>query len=79
MLQSLVDKEVLVRLKWNRQEYKGRLVSADLYMNLQLAETEEFLDGKSNGSLGQILIRCNNVLWIAAADKVEKEDAVMSG
>ena len=38
-----VDKEVIVRLKWNEAEYKGRLVSVDLYMNIQLADTEETL------------------------------------
>lgn len=27
-------------------------------MNIQLAGTEEFIDGKSKGSLGQVLIRC---------------------
>lgn len=26
-------------------------------MNIQLAGTEEFIDGKSTGSLGQVLIR----------------------
>jgi len=32
-------------------------VSADSYMNIQLSGTEEFVDGKSTGSLGQVLIR----------------------
>lgn len=27
-------------------------------MNIQLSNTEEFIDGKSTGSLGQVLIRC---------------------
>ena len=52
-----VNEEVLVRLKWGQTEYKGRLVSVDSYMNIQLAGTEEFVDGKSTGSLGQVLIR----------------------
>ena len=71
-----------MRLKWGDTEYKGRLVSADLYMNIQLNNTEEFTDGVSSGQLGQVLIRCNNVLWIAAADQVEPKqpkDAAMSG
>ncbi|TGZ84087.1 small nuclear ribonucleo protein SmF [Ascodesmis nigricans] len=67
MLQGLIDKPVLVRLKWGETEYRGTLVSVDSYMNLQLSGTEEFVDGKSTGSLGQVLIRCNNVLWISAA------------
>ncbi|KAI9678970.1 MAG: hypothetical protein M1822_007396 [Bathelium mastoideum] len=58
MLQSLVNTEVLVRLKWGQTEYTGRLVSVDSYMNLQLAGTEEYVDGKNTGTLGQVLIRC---------------------
>ncbi|KAL9712474.1 hypothetical protein Ac2012v2_003712 [Leucoagaricus gongylophorus] len=62
-LQELTGKPVFVRLKWGL-EYKGFLVSTDGYMNLQLANTEEFQDGKSNGALGEVFIRCNNVLYI---------------
>ena len=57
MLQSLINEEVIIRLKWGQTEYKGRLVSADSYMNIQLSNTEEFIDGKSTGSLGEVLIR----------------------
>ncbi|KAI0939549.1 hypothetical protein AcV5_000930 [Taiwanofungus camphoratus] len=62
-IQELTGKPVYVRLKWGL-EYKGFLVSTDGYMNLQLANTEEFQDGKSNGALGEVFIRCNNVLYI---------------
>ena len=62
-LQQQTGKPVLVRLKWG-MEYKGFLVSTDSYMNLQLANTEEFVDGKSNGMLGEVFIRCNNVLYL---------------
>jgi small nuclear ribonucleoprotein (snRNP)-like protein len=44
-------------LKWGQTEYKGRLISVDSYMNVQLNETEEFINGKSTGTLGQVLIR----------------------
>ncbi|KAG8813383.1 hypothetical protein FRC19_002445, partial [Serendipita sp. 401] len=54
---------VAVKLKWGL-EYRGYLVSTDAYMNLQLANTEEYQDGKSNGALGEVFIRCNNVLYI---------------
>jgi small nuclear ribonucleoprotein F len=78
-----VDKDIVVRLKWGETEYKGRLVSVDLYMNIQLSNTEEFVNGVSSGTLGQVLIRCNNVLWIGQADGVEarggKGDVAMSG
>lgn len=52
-----VNEDVLVRLKWGHTEYKGQLVSVDSYMNIQLSNTEEFIEGKSTGSLGQVLIR----------------------
>ncbi|KAJ7068093.1 hypothetical protein C8F01DRAFT_1116831 [Mycena amicta] len=65
-LQELTGKPVFVRLKWGL-EYKGFLVSTDGFMNLQLANTEEFQDGQSNGTLGEVFIRCNNVLYIIKA------------
>lgn len=52
-----INDEVIVRLKWGQTEYKGQLVSVDSYMNIQLNNTEEFINGKSTGTLGQVLIR----------------------
>ncbi|KAF9046043.1 small nuclear ribonucleoprotein SmF, partial [Hymenopellis radicata] len=60
-LQELTGKPVFVRLKWG-QEYSGFLVSTDGFMNLQASF--QFQDGKSNGALGEVFIRCNNVLYI---------------
>lgn len=51
-------------------------------MNIQLSNTEEFVNGVSSGTLGQVLIRCNNVLWIGKATDVEPKatkDTAMSG
>ncbi|KAI0316714.1 hypothetical protein OF83DRAFT_1059893, partial [Amylostereum chailletii] len=62
-MQELTGKPVYVKLKWGL-EYKGFLVSTDGYMNLQLANTEEFQNGESTGTLGEVFIRCNNVLYI---------------
>ena len=67
-LASLTGKKVAVKLKWG-MEYRGFLVSTDAYMNLQLASTEEFVDGECQGSLGEVLIRCNNVMWLKASDE----------
>ena len=52
-----ISTPILVRLKWGQTEYKGRLVSVDSYMNIQLSGTEEFIDGKNTGALGMVLIR----------------------
>ncbi|KAL0212546.1 hypothetical protein RCL1_006172 [Eukaryota sp. TZLM3-RCL] len=70
-LHSLVGKLILVKLKWG-PEYKGILVSTDRYMNLQLASTEEFIDGVRKGNIGEILVRCNNVLYVRAMDEEEE-------
>ena len=51
----------------------GYLVSVDSYMNLQLASTEEWIDGQFSGNLGEVLIRCNNVLYIRGVP--EEDDA----
>jgi len=55
-LHDLIGKPVVCKLKWG-MEYKGSLVAVDSYMNLQLAKTEEFVDGTSQGELGEVLIR----------------------
>ena len=43
---------------------QGYLMAVDGYMNLQLGNSEEYIDGALAGHLGEILIRCNNVLYI---------------
>jgi small nuclear ribonucleoprotein F len=40
-------------------------------MNLQLLNTEEFIDGELAGFLGEVLVRCNNVLYIKASENQE--------
>ena len=66
-LNGLTGETVMVKLKWGH-EYKGVLVATDGYMNLQLANTEEYIDGSLTGNLGEVLVRCNNVLYIRAAE-----------
>ena len=66
-LADLMGKRVRIRLKWG-QEYEGSLTSSDAYMNIQLVQTQEFVDGQYAGFLGEVLIRCNNILYIKAAD-----------
>lgn len=53
-------------------------------MNLQLQNSEEWIDGALAGQLGEILIRCNNVLYIrpglAASEQIptQPSDTVQS-
>ncbi|CAM6092229.1 unnamed protein product [Calypogeia fissa] len=65
---------VSARIEKKGVETSGYLVSVDSYMNLQLASTEEFIDGQFTGNLGEVLIRCNNVLYLRGVP--EDEDAV---
>mmetsp|Transcript_16895 Transcript_16895/g.28536 ORF Transcript_16895/g.28536 Transcript_16895/m.28536 type:complete len:88 (+) Transcript_16895:142-405(+) len=74
-LNDLTGKSVIIKLKWG-MEYKGYLASVDSYMNLQLANTEEFIDGQFTGNLGEVLIRCNNVMYMRGAPE---EDEDMGG
>merc|ERR1711865_269534 len=72
-LNDLTGKAVIVKLKWG-MEYKGYLASVDAYMNLQLASTEEYIDGSFAGNLGEVLIRCNNVLYLRGAPEEEGDE-----
>ena len=62
-LQGLIGKPVAVKLKWG-MEYRGELQSTDSYMNIQLVNTQEYVQGELAGNLGEVLIRCNNVLYV---------------
>ncbi|CDS39934.1 putative small nuclear ribonucleoprotein F [Echinococcus granulosus] len=72
-LSSITGKKVIVKLKWG-MEYKGYLVAVDRYMNLQLHSTDEYIDNCFTGSLGEVLIRCNNVLYIRECEDDSKTD-----
>jgi hypothetical protein len=39
----------------------------------QLANTEEFIDGATTGNLGEVLIRCNNVLYVRGLPESEEK------
>lgn len=55
----------MVRLKWNKLEYQGKLIAFDSYMNLQLEDTVEVATkGEPGEEIGEVFIRCNNVLFI---------------
>ena len=72
-LNDLTGEDVIVKLKWNGMEYKGKLLSVDSYMNLQLASTEEWIDDQFSGNLGEVLIRCNNVLYLRGVPEEDEK------
>ena len=71
-LNDLTGKPVIAKLKWG-MEYQGYLVSVDSYMNLQLASTEEWIDDQFSGNLGEVLIRCNNVLYLRGVPEEDEK------
>jgi small nuclear ribonucleoprotein F len=60
-------------------EYQGTLSSVDSYMNVHMERAEEFMDGQFAGFLGEVLIRCNNVLYIKAAPPPDDDDEAGDG
>mmetsp|Transcript_548 Transcript_548/g.730 ORF Transcript_548/g.730 Transcript_548/m.730 type:complete len:86 (+) Transcript_548:902-1159(+) len=62
-LAECLNRPVSVKLKWGL-EYKGLLVAYDNYMNLHLMDASEWIEGENRGLLGEVLIRCNNVLYV---------------
>ncbi|KAJ9500227.1 hypothetical protein H2202_004022 [Exophiala xenobiotica] len=67
-----INDEVIIRLKWGQTEYKGRLISVDSYMNIQLSNTEEYIDRKHTGTLGEVLIRYGPVACQIHGSNVNK-------
>ena len=67
-LNGLTGKSVMVKLKWGH-EYKGFLVATDSYMNLQLANTEEFIDGTLTG-MTEMRSPPVNFLWLTFAQEI---------
>lgn len=63
-LRELVGKRVIVTLKFNKTQYRGTLVSSDNYFNIQLADASEYVAGEDKGLVGDLFVRCNNVLWL---------------
>lgn len=61
-LRSLVGRRVVVRSKWGGQ-YVGRLMSVDQHHNVQLQDCVELV-GTDETEMAEIVIRCNNILYI---------------
>lgn len=43
-------------------------------MNVHLDKAVEFIDEQNKGPLGEILIRCNNILYISGVDERGDDD-----
>ncbi|MEN3047248.1 MAG: LSM domain-containing protein [Candidatus Caldarchaeales archaeon] len=69
VLRNSVNREVRVVLK-NEAEYVGRLIEVDAYMNLVLERVEEYVNGNRRASYPHLLIRGNNVVYVAVVDSL---------
>lgn len=43
-------------------------------MNIHLVKCEEWNKGKFNGILGEVLLRCNNILYIRESEEDSKDE-----
>lgn len=62
-LLRLISKKVKTTVR-NNLEYEGILQSVDEYFNVLLSESIEFVKGVEQGYIGDVLIRCNNIIFI---------------
>lgn len=69
MLRSALNKEVKVVLK-NDVEYVGKLIEVDMHMNLVLSEVDEYHSGNKRASYPYLLIRGNNIVYIALTELI---------
>ena len=54
---------IKVKLKDGR-EIKGQLRAMDNFMNLELDDAVEYVDGEPSSRYGEVFLHGNNVLWI---------------
>ena len=59
----------------NGIEYRGTMVHCDSYMNIILNGASEYYDGQLLAHYGKVLVRGNNVLYIALNVTPKKESA----
>ncbi|KAJ1921352.1 hypothetical protein H4219_000669 [Mycoemilia scoparia] len=72
-LKDLTGKPVFIKLKWG-YGYRGDMESVDPYMNIKLVNISEERDGVPSEQLsGELLIRCNNVLYVREIKQDEME------
>ncbi|HIH69840.1 LSM domain-containing protein [Methermicoccus shengliensis] len=64
MVQSLVGMRVQIEMKGDRALLEGTLRSVDEYLNMHLVDVVELVDGQRKRSLGSVVLRGNNVVFI---------------
>eukprot|EP00768_Dysnectes_brevis_P003428 gnl/Dysnectes_brevis/2451_a2921_1086.p1 GENE.gnl/Dysnectes_brevis/2451_a2921_1086~~gnl/Dysnectes_brevis/2451_a2921_1086.p1 ORF type:complete len:116 (-),score=7.44 gnl/Dysnectes_brevis/2451_a2921_1086:353-700(-) len=72
LMKQNLGKPVEIRLKWGTLSYHGIFVSADRYMNFRLKHVLEVREDQAS-PIGEVLIRCNNVLFFRVLEGTEAE------
>ncbi len=62
-MEKIQGNVIKVKLKDGR-EIKGQLRAMDNFMNLELDDAVEYIDGEPSSRYGEVFLRGNNVLWI---------------
>lgn len=64
LLNSIMDKPVLVRLKGTKQ-LRGVLKAFDQHMNLVLEDTDELENDEKKARIGTVIVRGDNILYVS--------------
>ncbi len=64
MVRSLIGRKIRVEMKGEESNLVGKLESVDDYMNLYLTNATEYKNGEKIRTLGDLVLRGNNVILI---------------
>ena len=70
LLSENLSNEVCVRLK-NDDEYRGRLVGCDGYMNLVLEDASRYRRDKPEVKYGSLILRGSSIVYISIKEQNE--------
>ncbi|MCK5660097.1 MAG: small nuclear ribonucleoprotein [Methanosarcinales archaeon] len=64
VLNKALDNPVIVKLKGAR-EFRGTLIGYDMHLNLVLNDAQELIDGENTRTIGSLVVRGDNVVYVS--------------